>query len=131
MWCGASIAKARSQSICPPITSPAGSLGRPVTFSILPKEQEVQLVYPHQYRRSLPRVWLTSTCSAPIWEYLGLLQREASTRTSFACFGEMERSLRLIASPTRCRETSPLTRLGSDTRIPWDSVVQKKNQPNE
>src|SRR5438034_9085998 len=112
MWCGASIAKARCQSICPPITSPASSLGRPVTFSILPKEQEVQVVYPHEYRRSLPRVWLTSTCSAPIWEYLGLLQREASTRTSFACFGEIESLLRHIVSPTRCREPSTLNRTG-------------------
>jgi hypothetical protein len=66
--------------------------GQKVTFSIQAKEQSLQVVYPQEYRRSLPLKGLYQR-ALPDQEYLALMQREASTRTSFTCFREVERPL--------------------------------------
>jgi hypothetical protein len=62
-----------------------------VTFSIQATEQHVQVVYPQEYRHSLPLKGLKPR-ALPYQEYVELMQREASTRTSFTCFREVERS---------------------------------------
>jgi hypothetical protein len=66
--------------------------GQSVTFSIQAKEQNLQVVYPQEYRRSLPLQGLHQR-ALPYQESGELMQREASTRTSFTCFGEVESPL--------------------------------------
>jgi hypothetical protein len=70
-----------------------------VTLSIQATEQSLQLVYPQEYRRSLPRVWLTAAGSA----LSGVPSTHAARSldsTAFAYFREVESPLRLIASST-------------------------------
>ena len=66
--------------------------GQAVTLSIQAKEQSLQVVYPQEYRRSLPRVWLTSTGTA-----LSGVSRTHAARslhpTAFAGLREVERPL--------------------------------------
>ena len=66
--------------------------GQRVTLSIQAKEQSLQVVYPQEYRRSLPRVWLTSTGTA-----LSGVSRTHAARslhpTAFAGLREVERPL--------------------------------------
>lgn len=66
--------------------------GQSVTFSIHAKEQSFQVVSPQEYRRSLPLKGLQQR-ALPYQEDLELMQREASTRTSLACIGEVESPL--------------------------------------
>ena len=66
--------------------------GQSVTLSIHAKEQSLQVVYPQEYRRLLPLKGLQQR-ALPYQEYLELMQREASTRTSLACIGEVESPL--------------------------------------
>jgi transposase InsO family protein len=53
--------------------------GQRVTLSIQAAEQSLQVVYPHEYRRSLPLKGLHQR-ALPYQEYLALMQREASTQ---------------------------------------------------
>jgi hypothetical protein len=55
--------------------------GQRVTLSIQAKEQSLQVVYPQEYRRSLPLKGLHQR-AMPYQEYVTLMQREASTRVS-------------------------------------------------
>src|SRR5205823_3578513 len=73
--------------------------GQAVTLSIQAKEQSLQVVYPQEYRRSLPLKGLQQRALS-YQEYVELMQREASTRTSFACFREVEHSSRLSGHPS-------------------------------
>ncbi len=50
-----------------------------MTLSIQAKEQSLQVVYPQEYRRSLPLKGLQQR-ALPYPEYLALMQREASTQ---------------------------------------------------
>jgi hypothetical protein len=68
--------------------------GQAVTLSIHAQEQSLQVVYQEEYRRSLPLKGLQQR-ALPYQEYVELMQREASTRTAFACFREMEGPSRL------------------------------------
>jgi hypothetical protein len=68
--------------------------GQKVTLSIQAKDQSLQVVYPQEYRRSLPRVWLAPASTA--------LSRVCSTHaarsryaTAFACIREVESPPRL------------------------------------
>jgi len=84
--------------------------GKNVTLSIQAKEQNLLVVYPQEYSRSLPLKGLHQRALS-YQEYVELMQREASTRTSFACSREVESPPRLSVHPlTRCGETAPLTR---------------------
>ena len=96
--------------------------GQQVTLAIQATEQSLQVVYPQEYRRSLPLKGLHQR-ALPYQEYLALMQREASTRTSLACVREVERSLRLSTLLTGCQEACPLKRWGSHTRIPWGEPI--------
>ena len=72
--------------------------GQAVTLSLHAKEQSLQVVYPQEYRRSLPLKGLKPRALS-YQEYVELMKREASTRTAFACFREVERPSRLSDSP--------------------------------
>ncbi len=54
--------------------------GQSVTLSLQDKEQELQVVYPQEYRRSLPLKGLHQR-TLPYQEYLALMQCEASPLT--------------------------------------------------
>jgi hypothetical protein len=54
--------------------------GQSVTLSLQDKEQELQVVYPQEYRRSLPLKGLHQR-TLPYQEYLALMQHEASPLT--------------------------------------------------
>ena len=73
--------------------------GQSVTLSIQAKEQSLQVVYPQEYRRTLSLKGLHQR-ALPYQEYVELMQREASTRTSFACFRQMESPPRLSGPPS-------------------------------
>ena len=60
--------------------------GQSVTLSIRAKEQELQVVYPLEYRRSLPLKGLYQR-ALPYQEYLELMQREASTQQRLLALG--------------------------------------------
>ena len=60
--------------------------GQKVTLSIQAREQELQIVYPHEYRRSLPLKGLHHR-ALPYQEYLDLMQREASTQQRLLSMG--------------------------------------------
>jgi hypothetical protein len=68
--------------------------GQKVTLSIQAKDQSLLVVYPQEYRRSLPLKGLHQR-ALPYQEYVALMQREAATRTSFACIREVESPPRL------------------------------------
>src|SRR6266480_4456868 len=57
-----------------------------VTLSIVPKEQELQVVYPPEYRCSLPLKGLHQR-DLPYQQYLELMQREASTQQRLLAIG--------------------------------------------
>jgi hypothetical protein len=63
--------------------------GQRVTLSIQATEQVLQVVYPQEYRRSLPLKGLHQR-AMPYQEYVALMQREASTRASPPCFRKGE-----------------------------------------
>ncbi len=77
--------------------------GQKVTLSIQAKEQSLQVVYPQEYRRSLPRKRLAATSIA-----LSGVPRTHAARsfysTTLTWLGEVENSLRLIASPHDARK---------------------------
>ncbi len=73
--------------------------GQAVTLSIQAKEQSLQVVSPQEYRRSLPLKDLQQRALS-YQEYVERMQREASTRTSFACFRQVEHSSRLSGHPS-------------------------------
>ena len=60
--------------------------GQRVTLSIQAKEQALQVVYPQEYRRSLPLKGLHQR-ALPYQEYLTLMQREASTQQRLLAMG--------------------------------------------
>jgi hypothetical protein len=60
--------------------------GQKVTLSIEANEQELQVVSPPQYRRSLPLKGLHQR-ALPYQEYLELMQREASTQQRLLSIG--------------------------------------------
>jgi transposase InsO family protein len=60
--------------------------GQRVTLSIQAKEQNLQVVYPQEYRRSLPLKGLHQR-ALPYQEYLELMQREASTQQRLLALG--------------------------------------------
>ena len=60
--------------------------GQEVTLSIRPQEQELQVVYPPEYHRSLPLKGLHQH-ALPYQEYLELMQREASTQQRLLALG--------------------------------------------
>ena len=60
--------------------------GQHVTLAIQTQEQELQVVYPLEYRRSLPLKGLHER-ALPYQEYLALMQREASTQQRFLALG--------------------------------------------
>ena len=57
-----------------------------VTLSIQATEQSLQVVYPQEYRRSLPFKGLHQR-ALPYQEYLDLMQREASTQQRLLALG--------------------------------------------
>jgi hypothetical protein len=81
--------------------------GQSVTLFIQAKEQSLQVVYPQEYRRALPLKGLHRR-ALPYQEYVELMQREASTRTSFACFRKVESPPRLSGTPSHDVEKLPL-----------------------
>jgi len=81
--------------------------GQSVTLSIQATEQSLQVVYPQEYRRSLPLKGFHHR-ALPYQEYGALMQREASTRTSFACFRKVESSPRLSGHPSHDGRKLPL-----------------------
>ncbi len=60
--------------------------GQGVTLSIHAKEQSLQVVYPQEYRRSLPLKGLQQR-ALPYQEYVELMQREASTQQRLHALG--------------------------------------------
>src|SRR6266516_936174 len=60
--------------------------GQKVTLSIQAKEQKLQVVYPPEYRRSLPLKGLHQR-ALPYQQYLALMQREASTQQRLLALG--------------------------------------------
>jgi transposase InsO family protein len=60
--------------------------GQKVTLSIQATEQSMQVVYPQEYRRSLPLKGLQQR-ALPYQEYLELMQREASTQQRLLAIG--------------------------------------------
>ncbi|MBO0783797.1 MAG: transposase family protein [Ktedonobacteraceae bacterium] len=60
--------------------------GQKVTLSIQAREQSLQVVYPQEYRRSLPLKGLHQR-ALPYQEYLALMQREASTQQRLLSLG--------------------------------------------
>lgn len=60
--------------------------GQRVTFSIQATGQSLQVVSPHEYRRSLPLKGLHQR-ALPYQEYLELMQREASTQQRLLAMG--------------------------------------------
>src|SRR5260370_18165811 len=60
--------------------------GQRVTLSIQATEQSLQVVYPQEYRRSLPLKGLHQR-ALPYQEYLELMQREASTQQRLLAMG--------------------------------------------
>ena len=60
--------------------------GQSVTLSIQAKEQQLQVVYPQEYRRSLPLKGFHQR-TLPYQEYLALMQREASTQQRLLAMG--------------------------------------------
>jgi len=60
--------------------------GQRVALSIQAQEQSLQLVYPQEYRRSLPLKGLHQR-ALPYQEYLALMQREASTQQRLLALG--------------------------------------------
>ena len=60
--------------------------GQSVTLAIQAKEQQLQVVYPQEYRRSLPLKGLHQR-ALPYQEYLALMQREASTQQRLLAMG--------------------------------------------
>jgi hypothetical protein len=60
--------------------------GQKVTLSIQAKEQILQVVYPQEYRRSLPLKGLQQR-ALPYQEYVELMQREASTQQRLLALG--------------------------------------------
>jgi len=69
-------------------------VGQAVTLSIPAQEQSLQVVYPQEYRRSLPLKGRKPRALS-YQEYVELMQREASMRTACACFREVESPSRL------------------------------------
>ncbi len=57
-----------------------------MTLSIQAKEQNLQVVYPQEYRRSLPLKGLQQR-ALPYQEYVELMQREASTQQRLLALG--------------------------------------------
>jgi hypothetical protein len=60
--------------------------GQKVTFSIQAKEQSLQVVYPQEYRRSLPLKGLQQR-ALPYQEYVERMMREASTQQRLLALG--------------------------------------------
>jgi transposase InsO family protein len=60
--------------------------GQKVTLSIQPQEQELQVIYPPEYHRSLPLKGLYQHV-LPYQEYLELMQHEASTQQRLLALG--------------------------------------------
>jgi transposase InsO family protein len=60
--------------------------GQKVTLSIQAKEQSLQVVYPQEYRRSLPLKGLQQR-ALPYQEYVELMMREASTQQRLLALG--------------------------------------------
>ena len=60
--------------------------GQTVTLSIQATEQRLQVVYPREYRRSLPLKGLQQRV-LPYQEYVALMQREASTQQRLLALG--------------------------------------------
>jgi len=60
--------------------------GQKVTLSIQTRKQELELVYPQEYRRSLPLKGLHQR-ALPYPEYLELMQREAATQRRLLSMG--------------------------------------------
>lgn len=60
--------------------------GQRVTLSIQAQEQVLQVVYPQEYRRSLPLKGLHQR-AMPYQEYVALMQREASTQQRLLALG--------------------------------------------
>jgi len=60
--------------------------GQRVTLSIQATEQNLQVVYPQEYRRSLPLKGLHQR-ALPYQEYVALMQREASTQQRLLALG--------------------------------------------
>jgi hypothetical protein len=60
--------------------------GQRVTLSIHAKEQALQVVYPQEYRRTLPLKGLQQR-ALPYQEYVELMQREASTQQRLLASG--------------------------------------------
>src|SRR6266699_3865526 len=85
-WYAESTARDLSKSTSTPITSPANSASQRVTLSIQATEQSLQVVYPQEYRRSLPLKGLHQR-ALPYQEYLELMQREASTQQRLLAMG--------------------------------------------
>jgi len=57
-----------------------------MTLAIQAKPQELQVVSPHEYRRSLPLKGFHQR-ALPYQEYLELMQREASTQQRLLALG--------------------------------------------
>jgi len=84
--------------------------GQPVTLRINASQRCLQVVHPQDILRSLPLKGLYQRSSS-YQDYVELMQREASTRTSSACLAEAPNSpWEVLLSLTRWWETGPLTR---------------------
>ena len=87
-----------------------------MTLSIQATEQSLQVVYPQEYRRSLPLKGLHQR-ALPYQEYLELMQREASTQQRLLAMGSGKDAL------TEC---PPHTMSGS---LPSDEVGKSYTHP--
>lgn len=72
--------------ICTRIPFPTSSLARSVTLAIHAHEQSLEVVYPQEYRRSLPLKGVQQR-ALPYQEYGALMQREASTQQRLLSMG--------------------------------------------
>ncbi len=107
--------------------------GQLMTLRINATERCLQVVYPQGNPRLLPLKGLYQRSSS-YQDSVELMQQEASTRASLACFAEAANSTReVLLSLARCWETAPLTRLGSHTPLfqQWERHLSHQGRLDE